>query len=44
MDATFTVAEKAPKLPRTPWQFALNEHWITKTSSAFLGYSSRPQI
>jgi ATP-binding cassette subfamily B protein len=23
MDATFTVAEKAPKLPRTPWRFAL---------------------
>jgi ATP-binding cassette subfamily B protein len=24
MDSTFTIAEKAPKLPRTPWRFALH--------------------
>ena len=38
MDSTFTIADKAPKLPRTPWLFAL--YFYRKMSLAIVGILS----
>jgi len=35
MNSTFTIAEKAPKLPRTPWRFAL--HFYKQARLAVFG-------
>ncbi len=38
MNSSFTIADKAPKLPRTPWRFAL--YFYRKMSLAILGILS----